>query len=358
MKNSPFFSIVMPIYNVRSYIIDALKCIKEQTWTDWELILVDDCTPDDSIELAMQFFNYDSKVTVLHHKTNQGLSAARNSGMSAAQGKYIWFPDPDDTYKLTLLEDAKIALEKFNNPPLIMFGHEERWYNHNGKLSHCKEISNDQTRALNTEEIRCNVLSYEENTQYGYAWNKIYSLSYLRHNNSSFKQISYIEDIEFNIKVFQNLDRLAILSGCYYSYAKRPSISLTGKYNAHFYEIHVKRVQLLYNQLSTWGNNYLNEQALSKLGVFLCKYIIASLRMNCFPDAQMSHQDRLNWCKNIYRNSFVASLIRQTSLSGSLIMRVCIAAIRNRNIKQLLVIGRITYVVERNFYPLLSRLKS
>lgn len=358
MKTSPFFSIVMPVYNVRAYIIDALKCVKDQSCTDWELILVDDCSPDDSIELAMQFLKNDPKVTVVRHKKNQGLSAARNSGMSTAKGKYIWFPDPDDTYKLTLLEDAKKTLEKFDTPPLIMFGHEERWYNSNGKLSHCKEISNDRTRVLDTEEIRRNVLLYEENTQYGYAWNKIYSLNYLRFNNLSFKEIAYIEDIEFNINAFQNLDHLAILSGCYYSYAKRPSISLTGKYNAQFYEIHVKRVQLLYSQLSSWGSDYLNKQTLSKLGVFLCRYIIASLRMNCFPDAQMSHQDRLNWCKNIYENDFVNSLITYANVSNNTILKICTHLLQHKKYDSLLFIGRSVYNVEKYFYPLLPHFKS
>lgn len=358
MEDSPFFSIVMPIYNVSTYIVDALKCVKNQTCTEWELILVDDCSPDDSIELATQFFKNSSKLIVLHHKENQGLSAARNTGMSAAKGKYIWFPDPDDTYKLTLLEDAKKALTNFNNPPLIMFGHEEKWYNTSGKLSHTKIISNKQTRLLNVDELRRDILLYEQNTQYGYAWNKLYDLSYLRRNNLSFKKIAYIEDIEFNINVFQNLDRLAILSGWHYSYAKRPNVSLTGKYNEDFYAIHVKRVQLLFDQLSSWGNNYLTEQTLSSLGFFLCRYIIASLRMNCFPDAHMSHKDRLNWCKNIYKNNFVASLIEKTELPSNLVMKICIIAIQNKNFKQLLLIGRITYAVEKHFYPLLSKLKS
>lgn len=358
MKTSPFFSIVMPVYNVRAYIIDALKCVKDQSCTDWELILVDDCSPDDSIELAMQFFKNDPKVTVVRHKKNQGLSAARNSGMSTAKGKYIWFPDPDDTYKLTLLEDTKKTLEKFNTPPLIMFGHEEKWYKINGKFSHCKKISSKQTRLLDTDELRSNILVYEQNTQYGYAWNKIYNLNYLRLNNLSFKRIAYIEDIEFNINVFQNLDSLAILSGCYYSYSKRPNISLTGKYNAHFYEIHVERIQLLYNQLSNWGDNYFNEQTSSKLGVFLCRYIIASLRMNCFPDAQMSHWDRLNWCKKIYENDFVENLIMHANVSKNIILKICIYLLQNKKYNSLLFVGRSVYNVERYFYPLLSRLKS
>ena len=358
MENSPFFSIVMPIYNVRPYIVDALKCVKNQTCTDWELILVDDCSPDDSIELAMQFFKNSSKLTILHHRENQGLSAARNTGMSAAKGKYIWFPDPDDTYKLTLLEDTKRTLASFNNPPLIMFGHEEKWYNASGRLSHGKRRSNKQTKLLNTDELRRDILFFEENTQYGYVWNKIYDLAYLRKNNLSFEKIAYIEDIEFNINVFQNLNQLAILSGCYYYYAKRPSVSLTSKYNADFYAIHVKRVRLLYDQLSSWGGDHLNKHALSKLGVFLCRYIIASLRMNCFPDAQMSHEDRLNWVKSIYEDKFVSLLIMQAKTQNSFILNICLYALQQKKFNFLLFIGRIVYGVEKYFYPLLSRLKS
>lgn len=358
-NKQPFFSIVMAVYGVEKFINEALNDIKRQTCKDWELILVDDCTQDKSIQIAESFAREDPRISIVHHEKNMGLSAARNTGIKNARGKYVWFPDPDDTYEENLLEKAKSMFEHNNLIPIIMFGHSEEWYKKNGKFSHSKQIYEPDDQILTTDSIRRSILEFEQNTQYGYAWNKIYSLKYLKLNKLTFKNIAYVEDIEFNIRAFQDLTLLGILGGSYYHYAKRPSNSLTGKYNARFFELHLFRIKLLYNQLLSWGNLYLTKETLSILGVFLCRYIIATLRMNCFSNAKMSHNDRINWCINLFNDEFITTLVSTINTSRlNIILKLCINAIKLQNIRVLLVIGRITYLVESYFYPLLSILKS
>ena len=93
-------SIIIPIYNVEAYVQACLQSVANQTMTDGvECILVDDCGTDESMQLAEQFVkNYQGDITfsILHHDHNRGLSAARNTGIRAAQGEYVYLLDSDD----------------------------------------------------------------------------------------------------------------------------------------------------------------------------------------------------------------------------------------------------------------------
>ena len=93
-------SIIIPVYNVAPYIKRCLQSVVDQTYTDMECILVDDCGSDNSIKLVQDFINdYKGNIpfTILHHDKNMGLSAARNTGLSHSKGEYVYFFDSDDT---------------------------------------------------------------------------------------------------------------------------------------------------------------------------------------------------------------------------------------------------------------------
>ncbi len=92
-------SIIIPVYNVEKYIIRCMDSVCQQTYNDIECILVDDCGNDNSITLAEEYINkYSGKIhfKLLHHTQNKGLSGARNTGIRAATGDYIYFLDGDD----------------------------------------------------------------------------------------------------------------------------------------------------------------------------------------------------------------------------------------------------------------------
>ena len=92
-------SIIIPVYNVEKYIRECLESVAAQTYTDLEVILVDDCGTDGSMRVVKEFVDtYDGpiKFKVIRHERNRGLSAARNTGIDVAQGEYISFIDSDD----------------------------------------------------------------------------------------------------------------------------------------------------------------------------------------------------------------------------------------------------------------------
>lgn len=105
-------SVIVPIYNVEKYLKRCIDSILSQTFTDFELILVDDGSPDKCGEICDVYARGDTRIKVLHLE-NGGVSNARNKALDVAQGKYITFCDGDDSWKPFLLEKAYNTMEEY-----------------------------------------------------------------------------------------------------------------------------------------------------------------------------------------------------------------------------------------------------
>jgi len=93
--NTPFISFIVPVYNVEDYLHECVDSIIGQTCGDWELILIDDGSPDRCPQICDEYAAKDNRIKVIHQR-NAGVAAARNAGLDAAQGEWIWFVDSDD----------------------------------------------------------------------------------------------------------------------------------------------------------------------------------------------------------------------------------------------------------------------
>ena len=114
-------SIIIPVYNVSKYLVRCLDSVVSQTYQDLECILIDDCGKDDSAIIAEKFINsYHGPISfrLLHHEYNRGLSAARNTGIDAAIGEYIFFLDSDDSITPNCIDSL---LQLANNYPIADF---------------------------------------------------------------------------------------------------------------------------------------------------------------------------------------------------------------------------------------------
>lgn len=118
---SPIISIIIPVYNVELYLRKCLDSVLVQTFLDWECILVDDGSPDDSGELCDEYVAKDSRFKVIH-KQNGGVSSARNVGLENVKGAWITFVDADDWLTNDALETLFTATTKYSKD-LIMCKH-------------------------------------------------------------------------------------------------------------------------------------------------------------------------------------------------------------------------------------------
>lgn len=118
---TPYISIVLPTYNVGQYIDRCLASCVNQTFRDIEIIIVDDCGQDDSIEKAQAWANKDSRIKIIHNERNLGTLHARRVGVTSAKGRYILFLDPDDSITQNATQEiANAALAQ--QPDIIFYG--------------------------------------------------------------------------------------------------------------------------------------------------------------------------------------------------------------------------------------------
>jgi glycosyltransferase involved in cell wall biosynthesis len=121
----PFFTVIIPIYNKEKYIENAIKSILNQTFTDFELLIINDCSTDKSMEIASEFIS--KKVQLIHHEKNCGLAATRNTGIKKATSNYVTFLDADDLWKPHFLEKIFHLIQNFPEARIFGTNYEEIW---------------------------------------------------------------------------------------------------------------------------------------------------------------------------------------------------------------------------------------
>jgi len=187
-------SIIIPVYNIEPYIADCIQSVMRQTYMgSLECILVDDCGTDKSIEIAENLIaDYEGPIEfkVLHHEHNRGLSAARNTGMDAATGEYVYFLDSDDWISDDCIEKLTKPLQKERFD--IVVGD----YEMVGQLPYFLELSYPEgayyEKGISKTFCNCGV--------YVMAWNKLYRKDFLVKNQLLFEEGKVHED---DILVFE-----------------------------------------------------------------------------------------------------------------------------------------------------------
>ena len=183
-------SIIIPVYKVEQYIIRCIDSVLHQTYRNLEVILVDDCSPDHSMEKAHQCINKsplskDLQFKYLKHDHNRGLSAARNTGLNAASGEYIYFLDSDDEITPDCVE---VLISPLNNREYDMVIA-------NYKTSGIRESLRDAS-LYNGEIVgRRNIVeARRKGLWYPMAWNKLINVQFIKENNLEFCEGAIHED--------------------------------------------------------------------------------------------------------------------------------------------------------------------
>lgn len=202
----PKISIIVPIYNVEKYLKECVDSVLTQSFNDFELILVDDGSPDSCPLICDEYEKKDDRVRVIHKK-NAGVSAARNSGIEIACGEYIWFVDADDM----LLENAlKTAASCFDKNADIMCFKNLIVYD-NGEISSSeKDIApNDFSGDASKLDV-CEMMKKAcTKNLLPFMWRNVYRASFLKENQIKFDEsLSYGEDSVFNMQAFLIADKM------------------------------------------------------------------------------------------------------------------------------------------------------
>ena len=293
------FSVIMPTYGVGDYITDALGCISMQTYDNFEVIIVDDCSPDNSGEVAKAFTQRDDRFYYVKHDVNKGVSEARNTGIDHATGDYILFLDPDDLYERNLLRVCAAALER-NPVDLLVYSFTEDYRNYeSGKIEYRKCISleqmdydDDMVSTKDPATIHKMAMQMEAITMLGYPWNKCYKASIIKENGLKYQQIKHVEDILFNCDFLDYTTSLTVLNDVLYHYRNQGQARLTGGAIDDYFKLQKIRVQRIYDQQQQWKT--CDFEALGTLSkIYFRSFQSAMVRQ---IESGIKCDDILKWC--------------------------------------------------------------
>ena len=216
----PKLSIIVPVYKVEQYIHKCVDSILNQTFTDFELILVDDGSPDNCGKICDEFVQKDERVRVIH-KENGGVSSARNLGVDEAKGEYISFIDPDDWIELNMYEDIFNFVNE-NNVDVACF---EVYEVKGNKCS--AHYRFERNRVFEKEEALYDILvDIIDNSP----CNKVYKRSVWE--GVRFPVGRRFEDVATIYKTFHNSNKVGYMKKAFYYYLKREGSAIALSFDA------------------------------------------------------------------------------------------------------------------------------
>lgn len=215
-------SIVIPVYKVERYIKKCIDSVLCQSYKNFELILVDDGSPDSSPQICDEYAQSDSRIKVIH-KTNGGLSDARNAGIEIASGDYIVFLDSDDWWDDDLALEKSIAILSKSHPDVLIFGF-KKFFQNNGNYTVYRMALSDDSKEKQTEIkdlLQRNIFITSACTKF------VKRIFFDRIDGIRFIKGQLSEDIEYNCKLLENCNTIEVLPEYFYIYRQQNSDSIT-----------------------------------------------------------------------------------------------------------------------------------
>ena len=222
MESKPLLSIIVPIYNVEDYLPRCIDSILSQTFTDFELLLVDDGSQDKSGDICDDYTQKDSRIRVIH-KENGGAGSARNAGLDKSRGAYIMFVDPDDKLGTNdTIERNLNILQRCDRNCFVQFP--TLW---NYKSERNKMVKQGK-KILSGENA---ILKSFFNLQItSVVWDKIYDRKIF--STIRFPDMRYYEDFYCIINILKNTDSVIFSDTGFYDYCIREGSATTSNLSA------------------------------------------------------------------------------------------------------------------------------
>lgn len=289
---NPLFSIIVPIYDVERYLTQCIESVLAQDYSNYELILVDDGSPDNSIDICVKYAKQYSNIVVIH-KINGGLSDARNAGIQIARGEYLMFLDSDDYWEGTnILSDlANISKE---NPDLITY---DLTFSYKDNKKEHYPISKD---GLSGNYITDFYLLTNRNIYRPSACNKVIKRKIIIDNQLFFPKGKNHEDLDWSFNLAPYILSYAIYDSYFYTYRTKRLGSITEfvkpKNTKDLIDIVLEKL----NKIENMKN--------SPLAKGLCEYLIKQKQFiyDSFTllaeEHQKTYQDEFNKLKELLTN--------------------------------------------------------
>ena len=292
----PKVSIIMPVYKVEKYLDASIQSVLNQTYKDFELILVDDGSPDRCPEICDSYAARYENVTVIHTE-NQNRAKSRDTGVKNATGEYILFVDSDDTIHSDLLENVVSEAEKSNADVTIFGIHVVTMIDgiFSGEDFRCHKADFYENR----DEVEKQFVYMNENLMWNHPVDKLIKKTVITDNHVTGKSFydGVCEDTMFLLDLFPFVNSICVIEGYFYEYAIRNTISTVAKYIPNRYEMLYGRFQKTKEIMDTLKPEYRSDVMLYDL---YCTFIVWAYEFMFHRDCTLSVLERYKYIRNTF----------------------------------------------------------
>jgi glycosyltransferase involved in cell wall biosynthesis len=305
MENGPMISVVMPVYNVEKYLDKAVESVLNQTYSNLELILVDDCSTDGSGIKCDNWAKQDSRIRVVHKPENEGPGEARNKGIDLALGSYIMFLDSDDWVETSLMEKMYSAAKK-DSCDVVICGYYQDFLDTEDQKKYSIPVTSQEFKACGLKQVAAAVIKLDESKLFSFSYNKLYNTKLIKENGIRFSRAMHSEDFFFNITFFSCVKSLTVIDDALCHYNKPARQTLTSSYVKGYYGLINQRFEAEATLLDK-AEVYHDDVRASLCNIHI-KHIFSALERDCWPESEMNFSQRHRAVKKIIKhpNTLVA----------------------------------------------------
>ncbi|MCE5221490.1 MAG: glycosyltransferase [Clostridium sp.] len=260
-------SIIIPVYNVGEYIKECLDSILMQTYKDLQIIIVDDGSSDNTMNIVKEYEDKFENVIILYQK-NQGVSVARNTAFDYIKGEYTIYIDPDDFLELDMLENMYNRAKKDHVD--IVISEYYVYYNDKDNRNYIEKYNVDSREIYNNYDVIDFMLNYELQ---GQLWNKFFKTELLKQIKFKFEPNRYIQDVFPVFKAIYKSKGIAFIDKPLYYYRQRAT-STVHKKNAKLAEDYYFAMSSIINYIKD-KNIKVNKKSLSIFKIKVLSHFIA-----------------------------------------------------------------------------------
>ena len=351
MEKSVKITVVMPVYNVEKYVGKAIESILTQTLKEYEFIIIDDGSPDNSGSICDEYARKDKRIRVIH-KENGGAPSARNIAIDCAKGKYLYFIDSDDWAEPEMLKDM-YALAETNKAQLVITGYYiDTYYNENEYLR--QDVFYSDLIFKSKDEFRKAAYRLFDNNLLYAPWNKLYLTEHIRKNGIRFPD-TFWDDFPFNLNIIRDIERVVVSSKKYYHFLRARTESETTKYVSRMYEKREEEHIWLTDLYRYWGIDDDNSRE------FIARRYIERL-VGCIENVTnkncaLTTREKKHRIMKMISNDRVRESLRYAK-PNSLMMKMMLLPIRWSNADLALLEGRLISMVKSRNIRLFATLKA
>lgn len=317
---SSLVSVIIPAYNLEKKLEKSLKSLLTQTYSNIEIIIVDDGSKDDTYNVALSIMDKDNRVHA-YTKANEGAGPTRNYGIGKAKGKYLYFFDGDDLLQQNFIEIMVGEIERYD-VDMTVCGY--KLFNSNEEV-----ILGSEYIANNKKEVHELYTKFAKGRLSNSPWNKLYKKDIIINNNITFPTLRRSQDAVFNLNYFNSISSCKYVDKPLYIYVENNLKDTFNKFPKDYFDICLKLNLMFNNYFKEWKVQTDENQQ------FLDSYFINDIK-DCMifsysPKWALSKKERSTYFKSIINDEHTKAIINRFNGIG-IIQKILVILIKTRNI--------------------------